>query len=124
DGFAPAFTSDRATVLDGSTVGFSLTVTNPGTRPTTYDTVITDCVPAELAGVVFPGGSDGFIDGTCAGGGTKLAWPARNIAPGATVVLTYTATVTPNAAGLARYTNTASFTGYSLPAATPTGVRR
>jgi uncharacterized repeat protein (TIGR01451 family)/fimbrial isopeptide formation D2 family protein len=121
DGAAPVFSSDRAAIRAGSVVGYTLTITNPSSRPASYDTVVTDCVPAELSGIVFPVGSDGVIDGTCAGGGTKLSWPARDIAAGATIVLTYTATVTPDAAGLALYTNTAGLTGHTLPAATPSG---
>lgn len=121
-GATPVFNGDRAVVLAGSVVGFSLTVTNPGDRPTSYDTVVTDCVPAELSGIASIS-SGGALDGSCAAGETKLTWPASDIAPGDTVVFTYTATVTPDAAGLALYTNTAALTGYSLPATTATGVR-
>lgn len=114
-------TANDDTVVAGQTITYTIVATNAANRPTLFDTVVTDCVPDALQGVTIVSATQGsasiVTDPTC-GTGTAIEWtigaidgPPPAVAP---ATLTYTATVTPSAAGGAQYTNTALLTGYSL----------
>ena len=112
----------NASVTAGETVTYTLTARNntSNTRPTSYDTQIVDCVPAELTGVTLnpSGPSQGSAsivpDASCTG--TRIVWDVGALLSGSAnyQTLTYQATVSPASAGDATYTNTARITGYSL----------
>ncbi len=118
--------SSGGSVVAGSAVTFTLAVTNPaGTpaRPVSYDTIVVDCLPAGIGSPAYgtlPTGvtSDAIVagDGTngCATGTTRLGWSVGPVATGATVTLTYTASIDAGQAGSVTFTNTASVTGSSL----------
>lgn len=107
-------------VTAGQTVTYTLTILNnaANNRPTLYDTVVVDCVPAELTGVVLDAPSQGSAvfspDPTCTG--TRIVWDVGALLSGSgnSETLEYTATVSPASAGLAVYANPATITGYSL----------
>jgi uncharacterized repeat protein (TIGR01451 family)/fimbrial isopeptide formation D2 family protein len=111
-----------STVTAGQTVTYTLTARNNATnnRPTSYDTQIVDCVPAELTGVTLnpSGPSQGSAsivpDAGCSG--TRIVWDVGALLSGSAnyQTLTFDATVSPASAGFATYTNTAVLTGYSL----------
>lgn len=115
---------DEADVTAGATVTFQLTAANPSSRPHSYDTVVVDCVPAELEDVTITVGSATVETDECADGGTLITWAAGDLAPGASVTLTYTAVVDPSSAGLASYTNVANLTGTTLPGDDPATTAR
>lgn len=111
-------------VRANQTLTYTLTVTNPqGTpsapnRPTAFDTIVTDCVPAELT-TVTPVGSPAGVTVTpadCGDGntGTRITWDAGDVPMGETRTLQYTVVVSPAAAGGASYTNPASLTSHTL----------
>ncbi|WP_166787244.1 MULTISPECIES: S-layer family protein [unclassified Cryobacterium] len=116
---------DKPTAQGNDIVTFTLTAGNTAGRPAAYDSVVVDCLPAGLTLTAFlsPAASPTTTsvpgDGTngCASGTTRLGWvlPGTGalLAP-ATTVLTYSARVAPNSAGLVTYTNTASVTGSTL----------
>ncbi|MGO4105599.1 isopeptide-forming domain-containing fimbrial protein [Leifsonia sp. YAF41] len=117
---APAIvkTVDQSTdVTAGANLTYTLTVTNPTGRPTSYETVVTDCVPAKLENVrnFLPSQGTVTTDGTCAGGGLKLLWNVGQVAANASITLQYTVTVSNTAVGSAAYDNTADLVGYTLP---------
>ena len=109
-------------------ITYTLTVTNPSpaspsaanpARPTSYDTLVVDCVPAGMAvvdGSITGGGSAGTSgaggDG-CAAGTTRIAWPVGAVATTDTVTLTYQAKVQAASASQS-LTNTATVTGSTL----------
>ncbi len=88
---------------------------------TAFDTVVTDCVPVGLTvttplGAPTQGTASIVADPTCPVTNTSIVWEVGSLLSGAAnyETLTYTATVSPDAAGLATYTNSARITGYSL----------
>jgi uncharacterized repeat protein (TIGR01451 family)/fimbrial isopeptide formation D2 family protein len=111
---------DDDTVSAGQAVTYTLTARNNATnvRPTLFDTVVVDCVPTELTGVTLGVASQGSAsivpDASCTG--TRIVWTVGALLSGSAnyETLTYTATVSPAAAGNAVYANTARITGYSL----------
>ncbi len=111
------------TVSASLPVTYTLTAGNAATRPTLFDTTVTDCVPMQLEGVTLGTPSVGTAS-TSSGApgcttGTLITWAVGDIAAGTTRTLTYTATVAASAAGGASYINSARITGYSLASATP-----
>lgn len=122
-------------VLPSSPVTYTLVVTNPSAsrptsanplRPTSYDTVVVDCLPP---GITFgsygalPAGvtSDSAVPGDgangCAAGTTRLGWTLGAVptsGAGSSVTLTYTAAVAPGTSAGADFTNTATVTGSTL----------
>ena len=111
--------TDPATA--GQTVSFGLRASNAAGRPTSYDTSVTDCVPAGLT-VVTPLPA-GLSMGTATPGcPTVLVWNVGALAGGSQVSTSYQVTIDPGAAGGAIYTNTASLVGYTLDE--PTAPRR
>ncbi|MET0577837.1 MAG: isopeptide-forming domain-containing fimbrial protein, partial [Ilumatobacteraceae bacterium] len=127
--------TDTRPATAGATVTYTVRVTNPGTRPTAYDSVVTDCAPEQLAvdlatatttvGTVENPATSAPIasDAACATG-TRIVWQVGTLAPGATATLTYRAVVATDAGGFATYTNVADLTAYSLPATTASGYRQ
>lgn len=107
-------------VVAGQTVTYTLTARNNAAndRPTLYDTVVVDCVPTGLTGVALGVASQGSAavvpDPSCTG--TRIVWDVGALLSGSAnyETLSYTATVSPAAAGNAIYANTARLTGYSL----------
>lgn len=112
-------------VMADQTLTYTLTATNASGRPTSFDTVVTDCVPAALINVTPGVPAQGVVSplGTCSGG-TQIVWTVGAVAGGETKTLTYTATVSPQAAGGASYTNTANLKGYALDALPSTNPRQ
>ncbi|ACZ20874.1 conserved repeat protein [Sanguibacter keddieii DSM 10542] len=113
-------------VVAGQVLTYTLTATNTTGRPTSFDTVVTDCVPAALVDVVPGTPTRGTVAplGTCADGETQIVWTIGDVPAGQTYTLTYTAEVSPAAAGGASYTNTAGLVGYTLPGVDPTDARQ
>ena len=118
--------STTGPVVGGATVTFTVTARNENSdgtstdRPPLHDAVLVDCLPPELIlvpGSLTDGGTTTTGDGSngCLVGWTKLTWPVGDVAPGATVARSYTATVTPAAVGGDTYVNTATLTGTSMP---------
>ncbi len=109
-------TVSPTTVTAGEDVTYTLSATNSSGRPTSYDSVVVDCIPPEIGSVVLGSPSQGSAaivpDVSCTG--TRIVWTVGTITAGSTKTLTYDATVTSLAAGAATYTNTAEITGYSL----------
>ncbi|QEE60349.1 DUF11 domain-containing protein [Salinibacterium sp. dk2585] len=123
DGVAPSVTP--APVRADDQITYRLTVTNPA-RPTSYDTVVEDCVPAELEDVVLgtPSIGTATISSSDPDCGTLITWNLGVVAPGASPTLEYTAGVVTDAVGGAVYNNTVELTGFGLPSsANPSGVR-
>ncbi|MDI1288791.1 MAG: isopeptide-forming domain-containing fimbrial protein, partial [bacterium] len=118
--------SSGGSVVAGAPVTFTLAVTNPSAspaRPVSYDTIVVDCLPSGIGSPAYgtlPGGvtSDAIVagDGTngCVVGTTRLGWSVGAVATGATVTLTYTASIDAGQAGSVTFTNTATVTGSSL----------
>ncbi|WP_435745934.1 LPXTG cell wall anchor domain-containing protein [Nocardioides sp. SYSU DS0663] len=102
----------------GQTVTYTLTASNPATRPTLFDAAVVDCVPGELT--VVPGSLPAGVTITtpatsCAAGQTQLDWAVGDLTddePWPSIA--YDATVSPRAAGGASYTNTATLAGTSM----------
>ncbi|MFC6009052.1 hypothetical protein [Angustibacter luteus] len=119
---APAITKTNNLPLanGGDTVTFTITASNGSTNRTPlHDAFITDCIPSGLTFQAYgpspgrtPVGGSGANG--CAVGTTLLVWQLDDLAPGASVTRTYTASVPPNAVGGVKYTNTAVLTGSSL----------
>ena len=92
---------------------YTLAIHNASLTNDAYDTTVTDTPSTLLSNVVDVGGS-GDATSTWAHPGDSLGWSIPDIAPGATVDLTYTATVAPSSSlsnGQA-IDNTANVTGY------------
>lgn len=112
-------------LVGGQEVTYTLTATNPGSDvPTSWDTVVTDCVPGELENVTLTDNDGGnaavgaasscdIAPGT--GNGTSITWAVGDLAGGATASIKYTATIPDEPSGSGGYMNTASITGYTLP---------
>src|SRR5690606_18923272 len=93
-------------------------------RPSAFDTVVTDCVPAhlEVDPTSFEPSSAAatVVADDCADGGTRITWSIGELAAGDIATLDYDVVVTPLAAGGAEYVNTATLTAHTL-AGSPTG---
>jgi fimbrial isopeptide formation D2 family protein/uncharacterized repeat protein (TIGR01451 family) len=107
----------------GDVVTYTLTANNPTTGgvvpPTGYDSIIIDCLPAGLtfqaygtlpSGVTTTAPAAGSSANGCGSTTTALIWTVGNLLANTAVPLTYTAQVDPSAAGLVKYTNTATLT--------------
>ncbi|WP_430869254.1 hypothetical protein [Demequina aurantiaca] len=115
-------TVDQETVTAGQTVEYTLTANNTEGRPTSFDTVVTDCVPTGLANVTVSEPLTGVVvdpnpaPGGCEG--TLITWTIGDLEGDAETelnpTLKYTASVGTDAAGGEEYVNTATITGYSL----------
>jgi|GEM_PF-2193084 len=121
--------ADDDTIVAEQLVTYTLEAWNVSGRPTSFDTVVVDCVPAGLAvqlPVTAPGTTSVIVDPAspdCAG--TLITWTIGHLAaegstPGAgeiasRQVLSYTVEIDPAAGGGVRYDNTATVTGYSVP---------
>ncbi|AXT86367.1 hypothetical protein C6I20_15080 [Aeromicrobium sp. A1-2] len=104
----------------GDSREYVLTASNAASRPTLYDTVVIDCVPAGLTVTSLPAAASQAASASgdaCAsvpGTGTTITWAVGAIAGGASTTLTYTVTVGNDAAGGRAYKNVATLTGSSL----------
>jgi uncharacterized repeat protein (TIGR01451 family)/fimbrial isopeptide formation D2 family protein len=111
----------------GVPVTYTLSVTNPSTgstvadpaRPTSYDTLVTDCLPASIDFGSYDAPPAGVttiapVTGGCGAGTTQLGWNVGAVAANETVNLAYTASITAGSAGSTTFTNTATVTGSSL----------
>ena len=121
--------ADAETIVAGQTVTYTLQAWNAASRPTSFGTSVTDCVPPGLAvtGVSAPPptGATWVASATAECTGTLITWAigdlaAESTAPGAGELpsrqtLTYTVQVDPLAGAGVRYDNTARLTGYSVP---------
>ena len=115
--------ANPTTVIGGQTVTYTLTAGNSNGRPPSHDTLVIDCLPAEItfnAVTLNQGGTVATEAGSgangCAVGQTRLRWEAGSVLAGSSnrKLLKYTGIVTPDAVGAARYTNTATLTGTTL----------
>ena len=112
-------------------VSYTLTASNQTGRPALYDSVLLDCVPAEIgvdaatlspsAGTaqLVPGETCAFVNGKVVRGqgtGSLIEWKIGRIDSGSPQTLSYTGVVTGTAGGGSSYRNNATLTGYSLPA--------
>ncbi len=119
------------------TVTFTLTAGNTSGRPTLFDSVVYDCLPAGFtiptpnfnasAGTATVSANTCSVTGTGAnvrvnsndpaGTGTLIVWNVGDIDAGAAGqrTLTFDAVVDQNAAGGASYTNSAQIIGHTLP---------
>ena len=104
----------------GQVVTYTLRVVGSNGRPPAHDLWVLDCVPNGTAfGGFVPGfpGTATAVAGTgangCATGTTRIAWNLPNSSTTAQL-LSYTATVSPLAAGNQTFTNTANASGSSL----------
>src|SRR5690606_9956790 len=105
-------------------ITFSLTVRNGAGRPTAYDAVVADTVPAGLivdVGAIARNGAPVAAPDVVAapgvetGAGGQITWTVGAVAGGDTE-LSYTATIDPTTGGGASYTNGATVTAHTLPA--------
>lgn len=122
---APSLTksSSTSTPTAGEEITYTLEAANAAARPTLYDTVVTDCVPAGLSlvgGTISSGGTTEAGTGSggngCAVGATKITWKLDALVAGAAnkAVLTYHVTVDPNSSGTQSYKNVADLVGSTL----------
>ncbi len=121
--------ADDDTIVAEQTVRYTLEAWNVTGRPTSFDTVVVDCVPAGLAvqaPITEPAGTSVSIDTASADcAGTLITWTIGNLAaetstPGVGEIasrqsLSYDVVIDPAAGGGVRYDNTATVTGYSVP---------
>ena len=131
---APTLTkaaSKTTGVSAGETITYTLTANNTSSRPTSFGTVVRDCVPAGLTAVSLNTPSQGSATATpnncrvvagaiepgtgAAYTGTLIVWTVGDITASSSKTLTYTATVAENAGASAVYRNDADLTGYTLP---------
>ena len=106
-------------VPPGTPIPFQVTVAN-GTGPnvsTAYATVVTDVVPG---GMTVDSSS---ISGGGVLSGSTITWNLSPLAPGASQVMTYSASINAAVAGGATYTNTATISASSVPGGTAAGGR-
>ena len=114
--------SSTGTVVGGQVIKYQLRASNTSGRPTLYDGIIVDCVPA---GVIFQsydvptaGTTKPAVAGTgangCPAGTTKLTWNPGPIAGGIARTLSYNVKVTEGAVGNVQYTNNATLEGSGL----------
>jgi fimbrial isopeptide formation D2 family protein/uncharacterized repeat protein (TIGR01451 family) len=115
--------ANPTTVIGGQIVTYTLTAGNSNSRPPSHDTLVIDCLPAEItfnAVTLNQGGTAATEPGSgsngCEVGQTRLRWEAGTVLAGSSnrKLLRYTGIVTPDAVGAARYTNTATLTGTTL----------
>lgn len=110
----------KPNVTAGQTLTYTLTATNAAGRPTSFGTVVTDCVPAGLAVNPFdPARPDVTITPNGCGApadpqGTQIVWTVGALVAGSPQTLAYTAQVSPDAAGGASYLNSVGLVGYAL----------
>jgi uncharacterized repeat protein (TIGR01451 family)/fimbrial isopeptide formation D2 family protein/LPXTG-motif cell wall-anchored protein len=101
----------------GQSVTYTLVASNGADKPTLYNAVAVDCVPAGLQVDTLdaPATQDpGDGDNGCATGETTITWPIETLAGGDSAPVHYTVTIDPDAAGGAAYANTATLTGSTL----------
>lgn len=125
-------TASSATVGADGTVTYTLRAENGANRVSFYNSVVLDCVPAEITPSNLSATSgDPRIVGDCAigtgnviqpgsGTGTLIEWtiPVVNgTGPTGAPTLTYTGTVQTQAGGGSVFTNRAELKGYTLPIA-------
>lgn len=117
---APSITKTHndadAIVAAGQVVTYTLTASNAASRPTSFDTVVTDCVPSGLSvvlGTIPVGSASASSDPSCVSG-TLITWSLGSLPASASYALTYQATVAPAAAAGVAYVNNAKITGYTL----------
>ncbi|WP_061961359.1 isopeptide-forming domain-containing fimbrial protein [Demequina flava] len=114
--------ADDETVTASQAVTYTLEASNSNNRPTSFDTVVTDCVPVELTNVTLdeiPAGTSASVvtdDSQCEG--SLITWTIGDLAARESIELKYSVVVSPEAAGGAEYDNTAVIKGYSLDDAT------
>ncbi len=121
--------SQTEDVAVGDEVAYTITVRGQSGRAATYDAVVVDTIPAGLEvkpGSFTVGGAplaDALLDLTgdvFSGDGGTITWRATAVpglaALGGPVVLGYIATISETTGGGAEYLNSATVTGYSLPA--------
>lgn len=103
-------------VTTSDPITYTLSVTNGGGRPISYDNVIVDTVPA---GILidedsFNPAPTSYDAGVTTGTGGTITWNVDEVPPTAT--FSYNATIDPTTGGGESYTNTGLETGYTLPA--------
>jgi uncharacterized repeat protein (TIGR01451 family)/fimbrial isopeptide formation D2 family protein len=109
-----------STVSAGQTVTYTLTANNTAGNPAGYDSIIIDCLPTAitfLADVTLPSGvtrnaptpgtGTGAGQNGCANTTNLIQYNLGTINPATPIVIQFSATVSPTAAGLATQTNTA-----------------
>lgn len=110
-------------VTGGQAVTYTLKPANTSGRPPLHDAWQLDCLPNGLtfaaygstpSGVTTSNPVAGNGSNGCPAGYTVLAWNLGDLVGGATLTLTYTATVDPGSAGKSSFTNVASVSGNSL----------
>lgn len=125
--------SKATDVVAGQTLTYTLKANNDIARPTSFDSVVIDCVPNGLTAVTIaptnpvanPSQGSATVAGTCEvqagkivsgqGTGTLITWSVGDINANAEKTLKYTAMVSPDAAGAAAYRNYAEISGFTLP---------
>lgn len=124
-------THDAAGDVEGGQVlTYTLTASNAAGRPTLYDAVVVDCIPAGLIDAHVADMAAGTsVDAPVAGGGgcasdeTMVRWRIPSIAGGESKVLTYTVKVSDASVGGQVYPNTAALAGNDLDdVVDPTGA--
>lgn len=119
--------AEDGTILAEDEVTYTLTASNQNGRPTSFDTVVVDCVPAGLE-VLSTDPAVGVTVDTAGADctGTLITWSVGDLAAqGATGLLagevaspqtlTYVVRIDPLAGAGVQYDNTAEITGYSVP---------
>ncbi len=112
-------------LLPGVAIPYTVTVTNTADAAhngsAAYDAVVTDAIPAGL--VVDP--STISSGGVLGGGGSTITWTlAAPILPGASVALTYDASLAAGVAAGQSFTNDVGATAYSIPSGATDGGRQ
>ena len=120
---APTLTklADTAEVAGGDTVKYRLQATNSSGRPTLFDTVVTDCVPAELTDVTLltvPDSTTASLSTSgsagCPPGRTLITWQVGALEGGSSVELVFEAKIVEDAVAGAVYRNEAFLEGFGL----------
>lgn len=123
---APAIAKVSSTdkPVPGTSYTYTLTATNPGTVPSLYDSIVTDCVPAGISVsnfVATQGGATSAVIPTpapmgsdCPAHASRITWTVGTIEAGSTKTLTYDAVLSSVPAGLQSYANIARLTGSTL----------
>lgn len=119
--------SAAGAVDPGDEVTFTLRVTNPSpsapsaaspARPTSYDTVVFDCIPDGMTFVDYGPLPDGVTTDTDLGpdcaSGTRISWLVGPVPTGDVIELTYTAAVDSGADASTTFTNVATVVGSTL----------
>ncbi|MGN6271841.1 MAG: isopeptide-forming domain-containing fimbrial protein [Protaetiibacter sp.] len=108
--------SGTSSVSVSDTVTYTLTVPNNTNRVKSYDNTVVDTVPAGLlvnTASLTPAPAS-FSPGIATGAGGTITWNIAEIP--ATATLSYTAQIDPSAGAAQSYVNSATVTGYTLPA--------